>query len=257
MFVAAYFERLRENVEVFDDDEQVAVYERKRSRVGGDLGFVLGRHGELRLGLVSGLGEAEVAVGASELPEFDADLGAFRVRLGLDRLDSPNIPTKGYWTSLDFTASQTWLGADDEYERLSLRTTHFWSRGRQVWNLAFLGGSSLGSPTPAYDQFTLGGLFSLNGLQENQLRGRYAGRISGRMLYRLGQLPNLVGRGVYAGGMVDTGQAWQRGSEIFEDLVWSGSALFAVDTFMGPFFLVYAIASTGQDQFYVTLGKNF
>jgi NTE family protein len=258
MFVAGYFGMLNQDREVFDDDgDQIATYEFDRTAFGGDLGFVLGRHGELRLGVVSGLGEAQVVVGAADLPEFDADLGGLRVRLALDRLDSPNIPTKGYYTNLDFYASQTWLGADDEYEKLTLRTSHFWSRGRLLWNVAFLGGSSLGSETPGYDQFTLGGLFSLNGLQQDQLRGRYAGRISGRMLRRLGELPNLVGRGVYVGGVVDTGQAWERGSEIFEDLVWSGGALFAVDTFMGPFFLVYAITSTGQDEFYVTLGKNF
>lgn len=257
-FVAPYFELLNEDQEVFDDDgQQIAVYEVDRTWVGGDLGFVLGRHGELRLGAVSGFGEASVGVGAADLPDFDADIGAFRVRLALDRLDSPNIPTKGYYTLVDLFLSQGWLGAEDQYERLSLNAAKFWPQGRRIWSVSLLAGSSLGSDIPAYDQFTLGGLYSLAGLQRDQLRGRYAGRLRGGMLYRLGELPPIVGRGVYVGGAIETGQAWEEGDEILEDLVWSGSVYFAVDMFMGPFVVAYGIADTGQDELYVTLGRNF
>ena len=257
-FVAPYFELRNEDQEVFDEDgDQIAVYEVDRTWVGGDLGFVLGRHGELRFGVVSGFGEASVGVGAADLPDLDADIGAFRIRLALDRLDSPNIPTKGYFTLVDLFLSQGWLGAEDQYERLSLNMAKFWPQGRRIWNVALFAGSSLGSDIPAYDQFRLGGLYSLAGLQRDQLRGRYAGRLRGALLYRLGELPTLVGRGLYVGGAIETGQAWEESDEILEDLVWSGSAYFAVDTFMGPFVIAYGIADTGQDELYVTLGRTF
>ena len=258
MFVAPWFELLNEDQEIFNDDgDQIAIYEVDRTAVGGDFGFVLGRYGELRLGVLSGLGKAEVGVGSTELPDFDADLGGVRLRLGLDRLDSPNIPTKGYYHDVRLFFSQSWLGADDEYEKLTVFTTRFIPQGNNVWNFSFFGGSALGSDMPVYDEFTLGGLFSLSGLQRDQLRGRYAGRVRLGLMHRIGQLPPLVGRGVYIGGTVETGQAWDRGRDIFEDLVYSGSALFGVDTFMGPFFISYGIASTGQDELYVTLGRNF
>jgi NTE family protein len=258
MFLAPYFERLREDQEIFNDDgDQIAIYEVKRTIVGGDFGFVLGRYGELRLGVLGGLNKADVGVGSTDLPDLDADVGAVRIRLGLDRLDSPNIPTKGFYQLAQLYLSQDWLGADDEYEKLTVLTGWFIPHGKQVWSVSFFGGSALGSDMPIYDEFTLGGLFSLSGLQRDQLRGRYAGRIRLAMLHRIGQLPPIVGRGIYVGGTVETGQAWDRGSEIFEDLVYSGSALLGVDTFMGPFYISYGIASTGQGELYVTLGRNF
>lgn len=258
MFLAPYFERLREDQEIFNDDgDQIAIYEVRRTILGGDFGFVLGRYGELRLGVLGGLNKADVGVGSTNLPELDADVGAVRIRLGLDRLDSPNIPTKGFYHLVQLYLSQDWLGADDEYEKLTVYTTRFIPQGNNVWNFSFFGGSALGSDMPIYDEFTLGGLFSLSGLQRDQLRGRYAGRVRIGLLHRIGQLPPIVGRGVYIGGTVETGQAWDRGSEIFDDLVYSGSALFGVDSFMGPFYISYGIASTGQGELYVTLGRNF
>ena len=49
----------------------------------------------------------------------------------------------------------------------------------------------------------------------------------------------------------------ERSDEIFEDLIWSLSGFLGIDTFLGPFSLAYGAASSGQDEFYVSLGRNF
>lgn len=79
---------------------------------------------------------------------------------------------------------------------------------------------SLGSDLPAYDQFTVGGFFSLSGLERGQRRG-------------------------------------ERSGDIGEDLIYAGTVLFGVDSFLGPLYIAYGVADIGQDELYVSLGRAF
>ena len=117
------------------------------------------------------------------------------------------------------------------------------------------GGGSLGTDLPAYNQFTLGGLFSLSGLERGQLRGPYAGVVRGGMLYRLARGPSPIAKGVYFGAYAEAGNVWDQSDEIGEDLIFAGTVLFGIDTILGPFYLAYGAADTGQDGFYVSLGQ--
>ena len=257
-FVAPSIAVRNEDQDVFDDDgDKVAVYEVDR-RVGRfDVGYNIGRHGELRLGVLRGKIDAHVGVGAADLPDFDATAAGFRVALNLDRLDDSSFPERGYLTWLSYFMSREGMGADDGYDKLTLNSAAFWTRNRWTWTTALLMGSSLGSDIPAYDQHTLGGFLSLAGLQDDQLRGQYMGRARLGGYYRLATLPRFVGEGLFLGAFLETGQTWERSDEIFEDLIWSLSGFLGVDTFLGPFTMAYGVASTGQDEFYVSLGRNF
>jgi NTE family protein len=257
-FVAPGFLLEDADQDVFDEDgREIAVYEVDRQLAAFDAGVQIGRLGELRLGVVRGKAGANVTVGAAELPDFDVDVGGFRGRLVLDRLDSASFPNRGYIASTRFFLSRRGLGSDDSYERFDFQGSAFWPQGRKIWLLSGLAAGSLGSDLPAYDQFTVGGFYSLSGLERGQLRGQYAGVLRGGLLYRLTSQPSLLAKGVYLGAYAEAGNAWERSGDIGEDLIFAGTVLFGVDSFLGPLYIAYGVADTGQDELYVSLGRAF
>jgi NTE family protein len=184
-------------------------------------------------------------------------VGGFRGRLVLDRLDSASFPNRGYIASTRLFLSRRGLGSDDSYERFDFQGSAFWPRGRKIWLLSGLAAGSLGSDLPEYDQFTVGGFYSLSGLERGQLRGQYAGVLRGGLLYRLTSQPSLLAKGVYLGAYAEAGNAWDRSNEIGEDLIYAGTVLFGIDSFLGPLYIAYGVADTGQDELYVSLGRAF
>lgn len=244
--------------DVFDDDgNEIAVYEIDREYGVLDAGVQIGRWGELRLGVLRGKAGANVTVGSAELPEFDVDVGGFRSRLVLDRLDSASFPNRGYYAATQLFLSRRGVGSDDSYERLDFQGAAFWPRGRKIWLVGARAAGSLGSDLPEYDQFTVGGFYSLSGLQRGQRRGSYAGVLRGGLLYRLTSQPSLLAKGVYVGAYAETGNAWERSGDIGEDLIYAGTVLFGIDSFLGPLYIAYGVADTGQDELYVSLGRAF
>jgi NTE family protein len=122
---------------------------------------------------------------------------------------------------------------------------------------ALVGGTNLGSAIPLYDEFLLGGLFSLGGLSEGELRGQLYANAKLGYHYRIARLPSALGQGVYLGALTETGNTWQSTSEVSaSDLVYSATALFGADTILGPFFLAYGRAEGGRGRIYLTLGRN-
>jgi hypothetical protein len=40
-------------------------------------------------------------------------------------------------------------------------------------------------------------------------------------------------------------------------LIYAGTVLFGIDSFLGPLYIAYGVADTGQDELYVSLGRAF
>ena len=103
--------------------------------------------------------------------------------------------------------------------------------------------------------FLLGGFLNLSGLRNGELAGSYLGFGRAVYYYRLARIP-YIGGSIYAGGSLEAGNVWQqRNSITANDLVKAGSAFFAADTFLGPFYFAYGRASGGASSFYVYLGR--
>mgnify|MGYP003595587406 CR=1 FL=1 len=111
---------------------------------------------------------------------------------------------------------------------------------------------------PLYLQ-DLGGLFSLSGMQRYQLNDRY--KLSGAFIYRYRLLDNDFGAfryPVYAGWSVERGNVWHQRSEMnWNDMYTAGSVYLGADTFLGPVYLAYGRASSGDESFYLFFGNSF
>jgi NTE family protein len=257
LFVAPWLQIERFKTPVFDDGHQVADYAVDARTLELDGGIEYGRFGEVRLGVYRGRVLAHVETGASDLPRFDVESGGISLGAVFETLDRPAIPRHGSRLGMRLLVSREALGANDSYDRLEAGVSHFLGRGRHtLFGIADLG-TNLGSRIPAYDEFVVGGLFSLGGYSEGELRGQFAGGLTVGYHFRLFSLPAGFGEGVYAGVALDGRNAWATSQEIRTgNLRYGATVILGADTIIGPLFLAYGRAEGGRDQVYLTLGRS-
>lgn len=186
------------------------------------------------------------------------NIGEWVLGLSLDHLDHTGFPTAGGEILLESRLSRSSIGADDDYDRLWARAAIAGSLGRLTINASGEAGTDLGGGIPFYDDFRLGGFTRLSGLENGERSGGAMGFGTLALYYRLGDVPELVGGGVYVGMTGEAGNAWPTQHDIdFADLIPSGSVFLGVDTAIGPLYTAYAVAEGGRNTWYIILGPVF
>jgi NTE family protein len=225
---------------------------------GLDGGVQFGSVGEMRIGLSRSHIRAYADTGATGLPSFDLDAGGAHLRLSISTTDRPAIPTRGAEVTAGLDVSRASLGAEADYDRATLGSALFFGAGRHTGFVIAQAASALGSTIPIYDQFTLGGLFNLSGYAEGEFRGSYGGSGGVGYHFRIAALPAGLGKGVYVGGLVEAGNAWDTTAEIsLDDLHYSFTVLLGADTIAGPVFFAYGAGEAGSTKLYLTVGRTF
>ena len=257
-FLAPWLKTERRREPVYVDGRRTAFYKVDTTQAQVDLGSSYGRFGEVRFGVYQSRIHADVDTGAANLPRFDIDGGGYSLAASFDTRDRPSIPRRGTALSLQAVLSRRGLGAADSYDRIESAASHFLGKGRHTLFGALTYGTNLGSEIPVYDEFLVGGLFSLGGYSEGELRGQVTAGVTAGYHYRLLSLPSGLGEGIYVGGLVDARNVWADTSEIsLDDLRYGFTVVVGADTVAGPLFLAYGRAEGGRDRIYVTLGRTF
>jgi NTE family protein len=246
----------RQTRPVFVDGNKVAEY--NISSGGGELDFgrVFGTWGELRVGPVWSKVYARVETGSPLLPTVREPTAGLRATLFVDQTDRAWYPSSGYALTGSAYAAMTSFGSAHNYDRLEGRARGIWSWDSNTFNLAVSGGTALGTDMPAYDSFTLGGPLRLSGYQIDEFAGRdYA---FGRLMYyrRIFPLPDILGSGAFLGGSAEVGRMTNRfiNSPTSQGTLWSTSVFLGADTFLGPAYLGFGYAGSGNWSLYLLLG---
>jgi len=244
-------------VDIFEDDRRIADYDVHSASGAIALGAQLGRSGEARAGVLRGRARAHVGVGPSTLPRLDVSIGAWVGTLNFDRLDEAHFPHRGFAGGLGAFLARRGLGSDVAYDKLTGDASQFFTRGRNTVFMGLSGGTNLGSAIPFYDEFGLGGLFSLSGFREGEIRGQVYG-VSRLGYYRTaGSLSGKKGRSIYLGAWTEAGNAWASAREAgFSSLRHTGTLGVGLDTFMGPLYLAYGRADGGHDAVYFAVDRS-
>jgi len=256
VFVAPIFAYDEQTTYLFQENTQLASYRSRSTTLGLDLGSQYTKYGELRVGLVTGPRTYTLASGPSYLVPQDgnADIGAVRVRLSVDQLDSIKFPRNGYFAQAEILGSTPQLGAQDSYNRWQGDLLTALSSGNNTLQLALFGGGNIGSnPLPAYDQFSFGGFLRLSGYRTGQFYGQSLE--FGRLVYLYKLSKAVLTEGVYAGVSLEAGRI---GGPLIEGsptgVLPSGALILAADTPLGPVYVAYGIAESGNRSFYFFLG---
>lgn len=239
---------------IFVDGDRIAQYQVRQAGVGLDLGAVLDKWGELRIGVVRGAGAADPSIALPSFLNFDFDVGAVTARLIYDQLDSVNFPTQGSLFTWNVFSSQIGLGASNRYDRTDVAYLKALSRGAHAVTLTVKGGTSFSGTTPIYDGYALGGFLNLSGYRTGQFLGQELAFARAMYYYRLYSVPKLA-EGVFVGGSLEAGNVYGRFDNTTGQGILGAAAVFVgAETLIGPAYLAYGQAFDGTGTFYFFLG---
>lgn len=257
-FAAPYAFYRDEHRDLRYQDQARQEYEFTDGGGGLELGSVFGRWGEFRAGIV----RSSASVDLTTLPGGPRQAyqrGGYTLRGTYDQLDDTHFPHRGGIARLNYLKSSHDLGADDIYDRLDFRGGHAYTWGRNTALLTARIGSSLGTTLPVYDDFSLGGLFNLAAYPPGYFEGSNLFLASTMLYRRVSDLPSGVGKGVYAGTVLEGGRVWESsaGHPRLSGLPVSAGFFAAADTVIGPFYLLTAVGDRGHSAIYMALGVSF
>jgi len=258
-FVAPSLSVERRLTNLYLGDQRVATYRTDTSSLAVDVGTLLGRYGEVRLGLLTGASRPELETGSPALSPGQARIGegAVTFRLVLDQLDSVNFARSGWFAAARLYRSTAHLGAEQDYMKWGAEGGAAFSFGEHTLNFAGkLGGSAGPDPLPRYDFFQWGGFLRLSGYATGQFLGeslKFA-----RLMYYTRVLRGSLFEGAYGGLSLEVGKIGRPlvpGS--LEGWLKSASLFAAIDTPVGPTYLGYGQTTDGSGSLYLYVGRPF
>lgn len=246
----------RENLYLYSSDAKEKLAEYRLAQYGLDLslGRQLGNWGEFRIGYMRMAGDTELKVGKPIWPNYDFDRGEIYTTLTADTLDNLYFPTKGYSGLLKFLKSDQDIGADVEFEQAGMEANLAMSWDDR--NTLFVGTkiyATIEGNAPLQNKFQLGGLFNLSGFNEDQLSGDQLGLL--RLIYSR-RINNSHFLPAYLGFSLETGNVWEDKDDMsLDNTIFSASAFLGLDTLLGPIYIGYGQAESGNYAVYFYLGK--
>ena len=254
-FVEAEAILTRRNFRFFEQDTAVA--DLRVEGWGGALsaGTEIGQSSEIRVGWNRFAGDADVTVGALDVPDDSVEIGEYFTTLRYDRLDNPNFPRRGVAAAIGGFWSRKAAGSDTNFEQIAGSFFAGTSWGDNSILASFEGGTTLNDDAPLESQFLLGGLGRLSGFPANRFVGQHYGLASLTTFRRLNRnlwLP------MYAGLSLEAGNVWDASDQISSgDLRFAGSIYAGADTPLGPLYLAWGLAEGGNNTVYLYLGNPF
>lgn len=240
---------------IYREGNKVAQIRASQFGITGAFGRELGNWADLRAGLSRFASSNRVEIGPPEDEAVDSDGGEVFVRLFVDTLDDVFFPTSGVSALAKWLGSRSELGADNEFDQALVDLTGAATFGSHTLLLGGRYFTTFKGEAPIQNNFRLGGLFTLPGFVENEL--------SGQNLYLLRatymkKIANLFNTSPYLGITLQQGQVSQDKDALdLSEGITSFGAWLGWKTFIGPIYLGYGHAETGDQSAYIFIGSQF
>lgn len=261
VFASAYGLVQRAPEFIFDGNTRVAEYDVLYETAGLDLGTPWGTSAEVRGGIKWTHYRGDPTIGDAAFPTIRTNEVGGRLLLRWDSLDHPYFPRNGVRVN-----AETFYG-NRTTELLNLRLEDNSSRSSVIAETAMplgkdffvnfqgrVGGITKAHADNVIEDFNLGGFLQLSGLRTNQLSGNYLAFARAVGYYQIATVP-VVGRAVYLGGSIETGNTWDTRDQISGNLRTAGAVFLAADTWLGPFYVGWGLTSGGNRSYYLYLGR--
>ena len=239
----------------FFEGRRIGEYEVRTARAHLDAGLQ-NKYGELRAGVFAGRLRAKEDFGlVTTLPDYAIDQAGYAARAIFDQIDRPQFPRNGVLTTLNLYGVTSSDDPEGVYSKADALAQVAKSWGVHTLQLAGWHGDTVHGSIPAYDPFLLGGFLRGSGYRMDELFGATASLV--RMVYtnRLAALRDPIGSGVYVGASLE----WTRatvGVEGERSTRPSASVFIGIDTFLGPAYVAFGQALSGErpNSLYLILG---
>jgi NTE family protein len=247
-----------DELDLYSGNDVVSTFGTQDVAVLADVGTEFGTKGQARLGVFYRRTDGRSETGPPILDSFHEKYGGIRGSLQIDTLDNPFIPLEGFKFYLDAFAQLEGLGAEDDSVTATLDVTGFGKLGKNTFFCGLYLHDTLEGESPAIDWAFLGGLFNHSGFARGQLYGPAAavGRVG--WYFELVKLRSVFGRGIYAGALVEAGDAYEELGDVDTgDLKYSWTGLVSAHTNYGPVILAISKGTDSDVQYYITVGRTF
>ena len=247
-------------VDIYDNStlEGLARVGTRHTRLGLALGKQFGSYGELRLGLNTAAWRNNPQL---TVPNYGgpSDAQTWRqtgvhVRAALDQLDFADFPQRGVRATLNMNYGQL-VGTSSEsvgqveFDAVAARSLDSYTLKIQT-NL-MVSNQSTATGVPLY---SLGGFNRMAGYRPGQIAGNALLYGSLNLYHRLRENPVLT-RGMFVGGSIEIGNAWDRYRDMTFNLRQSYSVYLGADTGLGPLYLGVGYAPRGSAGVYLSIGR--
>lgn len=257
-FVSPWLQGEVSNIKFRENSHPVAEYRLQRLRYGFNLGRQIGTDAEVRFGVGSGWGDADVRIGDPALPDFSFKEGYYQLQYAFDSLDDVNFPSSGEELRISAWQHAAELGSDERYRQWLIELNKPLNWGANTWILGGRYARTLDAKEVVTSSYQIGGAQQLSGYRENALAGQ---NISiGRLVYfrRLTPVRAFsLGLPVYAGMSLERGRVWSHAKDLDSGYVNAMSVFIAVDSPLGPFNFSYGVNDDSESAFYLNLGRSF
>ena len=123
------------NIKFMEERDPIAEYRLQRIRYGFNLGRQIANNAEVRFGVGSGWGDADVRIGERGLPDFSFKEGYYQLQYAFDSLDDVNFPRSGEELRISAWKHATELGSDERYRQWLIELNKPLNWGANTWIL--------------------------------------------------------------------------------------------------------------------------
>jgi NTE family protein len=244
-------------ISYFQDTRRVADYRLRSSGVAADVGLLIGRTDELRVGIESGWLGVRRIVGSPDTPTGAGAVRGTRLRYTHDGQDRAIIPTRGLRVFVEGRRITRAPESEGVNNRLEVRGSYFTPSGTRgtVFGAASFGALTGGTPSP-FSEFSLGGVLRLGAYQPGEVQGQRYYLATFGYIHQLSAGNFLLGGRTSVAAWGEVGDAW--GSRIGSGAAGTAISLSAglvVETLFGPLLLGGSIGQSGREQLYFSLGR--
>ncbi len=257
-FIAPYLDLGSQNIEATLDNDPIAEYRLERYGFGLNLGRQVGTYGEVRLGLGKAWGEAQVRIGAQDLPKISFNEGFYDLKYSFDTLDNVYFPHSGEDIRLAVRQFDKGLDSDQRYRQWEFNLDKALSSGPNTWVLGGRYGRTLDEAEVVTSSFVLGGARQLSGFRQDAVSGQNINLL--RMVYYRRLTPRAylpLDFPLYLGSSLERGRAWNNDNEFDSGYINAASVFLGIETPLGPLNLSYGANSENQKAVYLNLGHTF
>jgi NTE family protein len=256
-FITPVFGATRSTEDLIADGQRALQFRINRYDTGADLGRQISNWAELRGGFRRSFATGDLRVG---LPPGgfnvnDLDDAYARAIVRYDTLDKVSFPTHGGIGGIEWRKTVQNLGTDFDYQSLDVSMQQFMPWKKNTVAARGVYSTNLDRQTDRPRPYNLGGFLFLSGFKDNELVGTDRVLAQLQDYYEMGKV---AGAPWYLGVIGEAGGIWMGEKEISLNTARaSGSVFLGVDSFFGPMYLAYTLASGGNNSAAFLLGARY
>ncbi|MCY7344862.1 MAG: patatin-like phospholipase family protein [Pyrinomonadaceae bacterium] len=243
-------------VNFYENGDRLAEFSFQTAQAGIDFGYATSSSSELRFGYSIGHQKAARRIGSPLFSELSGRVSFASLRWNYDTRDNSQIPKRGVETRNSLNYYFDAPGADGSFAQAESRINAFRPLGEKIIAFGFGGGGTTFSKrAPLFQQFAVGGLFSVGGYGTGEFRGGNYLNGGFGALRETFSAPPYIGGKLYLGGWYEAGSAFENFNTAKYRQSVTGGAL--LETRIGPIFVGGSFAEGGRRKIYFSLGRFF